>query len=59
MGTAWERHGMCESALRSGDCISSMEEETKIINGEQDCLYTTEYYQQLRQNNLFMIGCHK
>jgi hypothetical protein len=26
-----------------------MEKEPKIINWEQDCLYTTEYYQQLKK----------
>ena len=27
----------------------SVEKETKIINWEQDSLYTTEYYQQFRE----------
>jgi len=33
--------------VRAGDYILSMEKETKVINWEQDFLYTTEYYQQL------------
>jgi len=35
------------SMVRAGDYILSMEKETKVINWEQDFLYTTEYYQQL------------
>jgi hypothetical protein len=37
-GVRWEK----ESTVRVGNYIFSMEEETKIINGGQDCLYTTE-----------------
>ena len=35
--------------VRAGDYDVSMKEETKIINWEQDFLYTTEQYQQLRE----------
>ena len=35
-----------------------MEEETKIIDWEQDFLYTTEYCQQLREQSLSVLGCH-
>jgi hypothetical protein len=31
-----------------------MEKETKIINWEQDILYTTEQYQQLREYSFLM-----
>jgi len=31
-----------------------MEKETKIINLEQDFLYTTEHYEQLREYRFFM-----
>jgi hypothetical protein len=34
-----------------------MENQTKI-NWEQDVLYTTEQYQQLRERSLLVIGCH-
>jgi len=30
----------------------------RIINGEQDFLYTTEEYQQLSEQSLLVIGCH-
>ena len=53
-GVRWENDG----TVREGDYIFSMEEEKKIINGEQDCLYITEQYQQLRQQSLLVIECH-
>jgi hypothetical protein len=34
----------------------SMEREAKIISWEQDFLYTTEKYQQLREKCLLVIG---
>ena len=38
------------STVRAGGCnFFSMEKETKIINWEQNFLYTTELYQQLRE----------
>jgi hypothetical protein len=37
-GVRWEKEG----TLSAGDYIFSVEEETKIINGEQVFLYTTE-----------------
>ena len=41
------------------DYIFSVEKETKIINREQDFMYTTEKYQQLREYySLSVIGCH-
>jgi len=36
-GVRWEK----ECTLRVGNYIFSMEEETKMINGGQDCLYST------------------
>jgi len=42
---SWGKGG----TVRAGDYIFSMEKETKIINWEQGFLYTTEYYQQLRE----------
>jgi len=41
----WDKGG----TVRTGDYIFSMEKETNIINWEQSFLYTTEYYQQLRE----------
>jgi hypothetical protein len=38
-----------KSTVSAGDYNFSMEKETKIINWEQDFLYTTESYQQLRE----------
>jgi hypothetical protein len=35
-----------------------METETKIINEEQDSLYTTEQNQQLRGLNFLAVGSH-
>ena len=35
-----------------------MEKEMTIIKWEQDFLYTTEQYQQLREYSLLAIGCH-
>ena len=34
----WDR----EATVRAGDYNFSMEKETKIVNWERDCLYTTE-----------------
>jgi len=36
------------SMVRTGDYILSMAKETKVINWEQDFLYTTEQYHHLR-----------
>ena len=45
--------------VRAGDCIFfSVKKETKIINWEQEFLYNTESYQQLREEILLAIGCH-
>jgi len=42
----WEKGGM----VRAGDySFFSMEKEMKIVNWEQDFLYTKEEYQQLRE----------
>jgi hypothetical protein len=38
--------------------IFHVEEEMKIISWEQDFLYTTEYCQQLREQNLLVLGYH-
>jgi len=35
----------------------SMEKEMKIINWKQEFLYTTEYYLQLREWSVLLIGC--
>jgi hypothetical protein len=35
--------------VREGDCIMFVEKEMKIINWEQDLLYTTEQYELLRE----------
>jgi len=35
--------------VRAEDNNFSMEKETKFMNWEQDYLYTTEWYQQLRE----------
>jgi hypothetical protein len=35
--------------VRAGDYIFFMEKEMKIINWEQDFLYSTEQYQHLRE----------
>jgi hypothetical protein len=40
----WDKRGM----VRPGVIIFSMDKEMKIISWEQDFLYATEYYQQLR-----------
>jgi hypothetical protein len=50
-GVRWDERG----TIRAEDYIFSMEEEKKIINGEVDFLYTTEWYQQLRQLSLLVI----
>jgi len=50
----WNKGG----TLRAGDYNFFYGKETKIFNWEQDFLYTTEYYQQLREQNLLVIGCH-
>jgi len=36
------------SIVGAGDYILSMEKETKVINWEQDFLYTTEQYHHLQ-----------
>jgi hypothetical protein len=41
----WDKGG----TVRTGVLIFSMEKENTFINWEQDSLYTTEYYQQLRE----------
>ena len=41
----WDNGG----TVRAGDYNFFMENETKIINWEQNFLYTTEQYQQLRE----------
>jgi hypothetical protein len=41
----WDKEGM----VRAADCSFSMEKEGKIINWEQDYLFTTEQYQHLRE----------
>jgi len=46
------------SRLNAGDYIFCMEKKTKIINWEQACFYTTELYQQLREQSMLVIGCH-
>ena len=35
-----------------------VEKKMKIINWEQNFLYTTEYYLQLREWSMLVIGCH-
>ena len=35
-----------------------VEKELKIMICEQDFLPTTEYYEQLREQSLLVIGCH-
>ena len=42
---------------RTGDCIF-MEREMQIISWEQDILYNTEQYLQLRELSLLVTGCH-
>jgi hypothetical protein len=44
--------------VRAEDFMFSMEKETKIVNWEQDFLYATEHYQQLRAFSLLVIGCY-
>jgi hypothetical protein len=41
-----------------GIIFVSMEKEKKIINWERGFLYTTEYYQQVRQYSSLVVGCH-
>jgi hypothetical protein len=41
----WDKEGM----VRAVDYNFAMKKETEIFNWEQDCLYTTEQYQQLRE----------
>jgi hypothetical protein len=41
----WDKGG----TVRAEDYIFSMEKEKKIIDWEQGFLYTTEWYQQLRE----------
>ena len=43
----WDKTGM----VRAGDYIFSMEKETKIIDWEQDFLYTIEDCKQLIQHS--------
>ena len=50
----WEKEG----TVRAEDCNFSTDKETKIINREQEFLYTTELYQQLREWSLLVIECH-
>jgi len=53
----WEKGG----TIRAGDYIYIfffIEKEMKIINLEQDFLYTTEYYLQLREWSVLVTGCH-
>jgi len=35
-----------------------VEKETKIINWDQKFLYTTEHYQQLKEETMLVIECH-
>jgi hypothetical protein len=41
----WDKGGI----IRAGDIFFSMEKEMKVINWEQDCLYTTDYFKQLKR----------
>ena len=46
----WDKGGK----VRSEDYNFSMEKEMKIINWEQDFMYTRGYYQQLRQCVIYL-----
>jgi hypothetical protein len=43
MGTAWERHGMCESALRLPDSVTSTLEGGRLSALHTGRLYPQEY----------------
>ena len=49
----WDKSG----TVIARDCIFFMEKENKIINWEQDFLYTTELYQLLSEKSLLVTGC--
>jgi len=49
----WDKRG----TVRAVNYNFSMEKKTKIINCEQNFLYTTEYYRPLREQSLLAIGC--
>ena len=46
------------STVRAGVYNFYMEKEMKIINWEQDFLYSSECYQPLRQYSFLATGCH-
>jgi exonuclease III len=50
----WDKGG----TVRAGDYTFSMEKVMKVINWEEVFLYIREYYQQLREESLSVIGCH-
>jgi hypothetical protein len=45
------------STVRAGDYFVSLERETKMINWEQDFLYTTEHYHHLRDWSSLVREC--
>jgi hypothetical protein len=53
-GVKWEK----ASTVKARNYIFSMEKKRKIINWEQDILFNTEQYQQLREQTLFDIEYH-
>jgi hypothetical protein len=54
----YRRLGGIRGVLSKGLYFFSMEREAKIFGWEQDFLYTTEKYQQLREKCLLVIRCH-